>query len=88
MISELENASSGADAAVEELAYVLFLPVRCAEMQPSLDHGLICALSDPRIGRALNLMYAAQTGRTACDWILGVVDGFVLASSQTFLHRS
>ena len=70
IISELENASPGADAAVNELAYVLFIHVLRAQMQQAtdqnLDHSLLGALSDPKIGQALNLIHAEP----ASEWTL------------------
>ncbi len=66
LIGELENTGPGASAAVNQLAYVLFIHVLRAAMQRGLDHGLLYALSDPKLGRALNGIHADP----AAEWTL------------------
>ncbi len=83
IVSELEVGSPGAEAAVNQLAYVLFIHVLRAEMQHSLDHGLLRALSDPKIGRALNLIHADP----AVDWTLDAVASKVGMSRSAFAER-
>ncbi len=83
IVSELENARPGADAAVNELAYVLFIHVLRAEMQRGLDYGLLRALSDPKIGRALNLIHADP----AANWTLETLAREVGMSRSAFAER-
>ncbi|MEN8107750.1 MAG: AraC family transcriptional regulator [Pseudomonadota bacterium] len=83
MISELENAGPGVDAAINQLAYVLFIHVLRAEMQRGLDHGLLCALSDPKIGRALNLIHA----EAAAGWTLETLAKEIAMSRSAFAGR-
>ncbi len=54
IISELEKQLAGADAVINQLAYVLFIHVLRAEMHRGLKCGLLSALTDTRIGHALN----------------------------------
>ncbi|MBI4005973.1 MAG: AraC family transcriptional regulator [Gammaproteobacteria bacterium] len=58
IISELELQLAGVDAAVNQLAYVLFIHVLRAEMSRGLERGLLNALTDPKIGRVLNQIHA------------------------------
>lgn len=83
MISELENASPGADAVVNQLAYVLFIHLLRAEMQRGLDHGLLCALTDSKIGRALNLVHADP----AAHWTLEDLARKIGMSRSAFAER-
>lgn len=83
IVSELENASPGADAAVNELAYVLFIHVLRAQMQHGLEHGLLCALFDPKIGRGLNLVHA----NPAASWTLEKLARNIGMSRSTFAER-
>lgn len=83
LISELKNASPGADAAVNQLAYVLFIYVLRAEMQRGLGHGLLCALSDPKIGHALNLIHADPEA----EWTLEMLARNIGMSRSAFAER-
>lgn len=83
MISELENASPGADAAVNQLAYVLFIHVLRAEMQGGLNQGLLRALSDSKIGPALNLIHVEP----AAEWTLETLARKIGMSRSAFAER-
>ena len=83
IISELENMSPGVDAAVNQLACVLFIHLLRAEMQRGLDHGLLCALTDSKIGRALNLIHAAP----AAYWTLEDLARKIGMSRSAFAER-
>lgn len=58
IVNELESAAPGSDAVVNELAFVLFIHVLRSQMNESLTGGLLCALADPKIGRALNILHS------------------------------
>lgn len=83
IIGELEAGSPGAEAAVDQLAYVLFIHVLRAEMQRDLEQGLLSALSDPKIGRALNLIHADP----AANWTLEKLASEVGMSRSAFAER-
>ncbi len=83
IISELENASPAADAAVNQLACVLFIHLLRAEMQSGLDHGLLCALTDSKIGRALNLIHTEP----AAYWTLEDLAKKIGMSRSAFAER-
>ncbi len=83
MIDELDASSPGVDAAVNQLAYVLFIHLLRAEMQRGLDHGLLCALADPRIGPGLNLIHADP----AAEWTLESLARKIGMSRSAFAER-
>ncbi|MCG8426821.1 MAG: AraC family transcriptional regulator, partial [Chromatiales bacterium] len=83
IVSELESAGPGADAAVNQLAYVLFIHVLRAEMRRGLSRGLLCALSEPKIGRALNMIHADPTA----EWTLETLAMKAGMSRSTFAGR-
>ncbi len=83
IVSELQNGGPGADAAINQLAYVLFIHLLRAEMQRGLDRGLLCALSDPKIGPALNLIHAEP----AAEWTLATLAKKTGMSRSAFAQR-
>ncbi len=83
IIKELEAAGPGADVAVNELANVLLVHVLRAEMQRGLQQGLLCALADPKIGLALNLIHS-QPG---ADWTVVGLAKEVGLSRSIFAER-
>ena len=58
MVKELLAGAPGADAVVNELAYVLFIHVLRSQMDQDRTSGLLRAIADPKIGRALNILHA------------------------------
>ena len=64
MISELEQERPGVGAAVNELAYLLFIQVVRSQIDRGVQTGLLGALSDAKIGRALNALHSDF----AADW--------------------
>lgn len=58
VVAELTRNRPGVDAVINELAYVLFVHVLRSQMEAGLTGGLLCALADPKIGRALNRLHA------------------------------
>ena len=67
LISELGAPRPGQTAAVDQLAYVLFLHVLRAQMDQPETQGLLRALADPRIGQALNLIHNASDRRLTLE---------------------
>lgn len=60
MILELQNARAGCYTVVDQLAYLLFIEVLREQVaSETLDSGLLLALFDARIGRALNAIHQA-----------------------------
>ncbi len=62
---------------------VLFIPLLRAEMQRGLDHGLLCALMDSKIGRALNLIHAEPSA----SWSLDDLSRKIGMSRSAFAER-
>lgn len=58
IIGELTRDAPGTDAVIDELAYVLFVHVLRSQMATGPTDGLLRALADPKIGRALNLIHS------------------------------
>ncbi len=57
MISELERNQQGMGAALNELAYLLFIQVLRMQIESGASAGLFFALADKQVGRALNLLH-------------------------------
>lgn len=83
IVSELERSEPGADAVVNELAYVLFIHVLRSQMEAGLTRGLLCALADSKIGPVLNLMHADF----AADWSVEKLASRVAMSRSAFAKR-
>ena len=83
IVGELERGAPGSDAAVNELAYVLFIHVLRAQIEQGLDGGLLCALGHPQVGRALNLIHADY----AYDWSVDRLASAVAMSRSAFARR-
>lgn len=83
VISELEQNRPGVEAAVNQLAYVLFIHVIRAEMARGLESGLLGALTDPKIGHALNLIHANPSH----DWTIDLLAEHCLMSRSSFADR-
>ena len=64
MIAELTLDQPGKTAALNELAYLLFIQVLRMQFGAGSDTGLLAALADRQIGRALNLLH----GDFRRDW--------------------
>ena len=83
ILGELEQEQPGMEVTLNELAYVLFIHVLRAQMQRGLDRGLLCALADPKVGAALNLIHA-EPGR---DWTLQEMAQGAGMSRSAFAER-
>lgn len=83
IISELERHEPGCDAAVNELAYVLFIHVLRSQMEQGLSQGLLGALADPKIGMALNCIHS----NFASDWTVDRLASEVAMSRSAFAKR-
>ena len=83
IVSELERGDPGADAVVNELAYVLFIHVLRSQMDKGLTSGLLCALADPKIGTALNYLHADL----AAPWTVDSLANSVAMSRSAFAKR-
>ncbi len=83
VISELEQNRPGVEAAVNQLAYVLFIHVIRAEMMHGLEGGLLGALTDQKIGHALNLIHANPSH----GWTINRLAEQCLMSRSSFADR-
>ena len=83
IISELELQHPGMDAAINQLAYVLFIHVLRAEMSRGLKHGLLNALMDSKIGYVLNQIHA----NPGDDWTVERLARRCGMSRSNFAHR-
>ena len=57
MIGELERDEPGKQAALNELAYLLFIQLLRLQIDSGTSQGLLSALADKHVGRALNLLH-------------------------------
>lgn len=57
MISELQQRGSGCKAVVDQLAAALFIHVLRSQFETGLSQGILAALLDPKVGKALTLMH-------------------------------
>lgn len=73
IIKELVNGAPGSDAVVNELAYVLFIHVLRSQMEKDLTSGLLSALADPKVGRALNILHADISAPLTVDTLASAV---------------
>lgn len=83
IVNELESGAPGADAVVNELAFVLFIHVLRSQMNESLTSGLLSALADPKIGRALNILHAD----ISTQWTVDSLAAFAAMSRSAFAKR-
>ncbi|MCG8433140.1 MAG: AraC family transcriptional regulator [Gammaproteobacteria bacterium] len=83
IINELESAGPGMDAAVNELAYVLFIHVLRCQITKGLQRGLLGALFDAKIGRALNVIHADPMH----DWTVDRLANAAGMSRSLFAER-
>lgn len=83
IIGELERDEPGCNAAVNELAYVLFIHVLRSQMGHGLSQGLLQALSDPNIGQALNCIHSDFGG----NWSVDRLASEVAMSRSAFARR-
>ena len=83
IIGELERDEPGCNAAVNELAYVLFIHVLRSQMGHGLSQGLLQALADPNIGQALNCIHSDFGG----NWSVDRLAAEVAMSRSAFARR-
>ncbi len=83
MISELEQARPGVGAAVNEIAYLLFIEVVRSQIDRGVRTGFLGALSDAKIGRALNALHSDF----AADWSVDRLAAHVGMSRSVFSER-
>lgn len=57
LIAELKQTQPGRGAALNQLAYLLFITVLRSQIKSGIGEGLLVALADSQIGRALNLVH-------------------------------
>ena len=83
MVGELERHEPGCSAVVNELAQVLFVHVLRSQMAEGLTQGLLGALADPKIGKALNHIHADF----CFDWSVDSLASSVAMSRSLFAQR-
>ncbi|CAA0121423.1 RCS-specific HTH-type transcriptional activator RclR [BD1-7 clade bacterium] len=83
IIDELAEERMGCFAAANYLAYLLFIEVLRLQMACSEQCGLLAALADPRIGKALNLIHHSPSE----NWTLESLAGEVAMSRTAFANR-
>lgn len=83
IVSELGEGKPGADAVINELAYVMFIHVLRSQMDENNTDCILAALADPKIGPALNLVHA----NLATDWTLESLANAVAMSRTAFAKR-
>ena len=66
-MSEAGNEELGCDAAIDQLAYVVFIHVLRVEIRRGTLRGPIAALADPRIGPVLNAIHDDPGGSHAVE---------------------
>lgn len=65
LVLELEQRSSGCFVAINHIAHLIFVEILRNQMQQGVSDGLLSALADPQIGKALNLIHgSSQTAWT------------------------
>ena len=83
MISELERNQQGMGAALNELAYLLFIQVLRMQIESGASAGLLFALADKQIGRALNLLHL----NFEHDWTVAELAEAVSMSRSVFSEK-
>lgn len=83
MISELEQPQPGRTAALNELAYLLFIEVLRMQVELGASAGLLFALADKQIGRALNNLHASFQR----DWTVAELAEAVGMSRSVFSNK-
>jgi AraC family transcriptional activator of mtrCDE len=83
MIAELEQERPGVGAAINELAYLLFIQVVRSQIDRGVSTGILGALSDVKIGRALNALHSDF----ATDWSVDRLAAHVGMSRSVFSER-
>lgn len=83
MIAELEQEKPGFGTAVNQLAYLLFMQVVRFQIAQGVNTGILGALSDAKIGRALNALHSDF----AADWSVDRLAEHVGMSRSVFSER-
>ena len=84
ILQELKEAKPGCYTVVDRLAYLLFVEILRQQVEEnSLSKGLLAALFDPRIGRALNAIHQ----QPAQNWTLDAMAEKAAMSRSSFADR-
>ncbi|WKD50643.1 AraC family transcriptional regulator [Microbulbifer spongiae] len=83
LINELQTREMGCFAAANHLAYLLFIEVLRLQMHRTEQHGLLGALADPKIGKALNLIH----NEPEKPWTLDSLAHAVAMGRTAFVNR-
>lgn len=83
MISELEQNQPGRGAALNELAYLLFIQVLRMQVELGASAGLLFALADKQIGRVLNSLHV----NCQRDWTVAELAEVVSMSRSVFSEK-
>lgn len=81
MLTELKNAQAGYYAAIDQMAFLIFIEVLRQEVKEGvLGNGLLPALFDERLGRALNVIHRTPEA----PWSLDTLAGEALMGRSSF----
>lgn len=84
MIQELKEAKAGSYTVVDQLAYLLFIEILRSQVESgNLASGLLVALFDTRIGKAINAIHQNPEH----DWTLASLAEQALMSRSSFAER-
>ena len=83
MIAELEGNQQGVGAALNKLAYLLFIQVLRTQIDSGASAGLLFALADKQIGRALNLLHL----NFQQDWSVALLANEIGMSRSVFSQK-
>ena len=83
MISELEGNQQGMGAVLNQLAYLLFIQVLRMQIESGASAGLLFALADKQIGRALNLLHL----NFQHDWSVAELANEICMSRSVFSEK-
>lgn len=84
IIAELEKSLPGCYTVVDQLAYLLFIEIlRAQVMEKTINDGLLAALFDSRIGKAINAIHQSPEQ----DWSLGTLAEVATMSRSNFAEK-
>ena len=83
IIGELTRNEPGTEAVINELAHVLFIHILRSQMATGVGEGLLSALADKEIGKAINLIHA----ELGTDWSVERLAGAVAMSRSAFAKK-
>ncbi|MDP5209292.1 helix-turn-helix domain-containing protein [Microbulbifer sp. 2205BS26-8] len=83
LINELQTREMGCFATANHLAYLLFIEALRLQMHRTEQHGLLGALADPKIGKALNVLH----NEPEKPWTLDSLANAVAMGRTAFVNR-